>query len=69
MSHAGATREGKSIGCAGPWGDPGERLKLGVAILELIDRRRLDTGAHGLGQNVERMVVDRELADLAQRQL
>jgi len=42
-----------------------ERLKRGAAILSVIDERRRETGEPGLGQNIERMVVDRELNELS----
>jgi len=43
-----------------------ERLTQSAAILSVIDRRRHDTGSPGLGQNVEKMIIDRELRDLSE---
>lgn len=58
---SGSVDPGCAVGCAGLY----ERLKVGAAILSLIDRRRQDTGAASLGQNVEKMIIDRELNELS----
>jgi hypothetical protein len=41
-----------------------DRLRAGVELLRIIDRRREETGLPDLGSNVVRMMLDRELADL-----
>jgi hypothetical protein len=41
-----------------------ERLVRGAALLSLIDTRRAKTGLAGLGSNIEREIVGRELRDL-----
>jgi hypothetical protein len=41
-----------------------ERLEQGVTLLMLVDRKRRETGISSLGTNIERMLVDRELAEL-----
>ena len=42
----------------------GEQLKSAAAVLEVLDRRRLETGDPGLGSAVEKAILDRHLADL-----
>lgn len=39
-------------------------LELRAALLELIDRRRVETGDPGLGANVERLILEEDLGDL-----
>jgi hypothetical protein len=41
-----------------------ERLERGFAILEMIQRRRIQEGSPKLGWAIERAVVDRELREL-----
>ena len=41
-----------------------DRLERGVAILELLDRRRQETESPSLGYNTEYLVVSRELKEL-----
>jgi hypothetical protein len=41
-----------------------EELKTGAAILEILDRRRSETGDAGLGSAIEQAVLERCLADL-----
>ncbi|MCC6860773.1 MAG: hypothetical protein IT158_19555 [Bryobacterales bacterium] len=41
-----------------------QRLEQGAYILSLIDRLRKERGLPHLGENVERMVLERELLDL-----
>ena len=45
------------------------RLESGVATLALLDRRRLETGCPWIGYNLERMVIERELLELADEAL
>jgi hypothetical protein len=40
-----------------------QRLESGARALALIDRRRAETGLRNIGCNVERMAVERELAE------
>jgi hypothetical protein len=41
-----------------------ERLENSKMLLDIIDRSRLDNGDPTLAANIERMVVDRAIADL-----
>jgi len=41
-----------------------ERLELRTTILDLIDRRRKETGDASLGSSIERHLIDEELKDL-----
>jgi hypothetical protein len=40
------------------------RLEKGVALLELISRRRAESGDRFLGSAIERKIIDRELCEL-----
>ena len=40
------------------------RLERRAAILTLIQRRREETGCQSLGENIQRLVVERELSEL-----
>lgn len=39
-------------------------LELRVAVLALIDRRRMETGDLELGSNIERMILDEDMRSL-----
>lgn len=41
------------------------RLARGAALLERLDRRRRESGDPYLGSNIERLIIQRELDDLA----
>jgi hypothetical protein len=41
-----------------------DRLKLGEAILELIEKKRAETGDESLGTGIERAVLDVQFQDL-----
>ena len=41
-----------------------DRLELRSRILEIIDRRREETGDRSLGSSVERLLIEEELRDL-----
>jgi hypothetical protein len=41
-----------------------ERIELSAKILDLIDRRRIETGDPAVGCNIERMVLETQLRDL-----
>ena len=41
-----------------------ERLERGFAILQLLERRRLDTRTPLLGYNAEHLIIARELSEL-----
>ena len=41
-----------------------ERIELSAKILDLIDRRRVETGDPAVGRNIERMVLETQLRDL-----
>jgi len=40
------------------------QLEAGAKVLEIIDRKRVETGNPGLGSAVERLIIDRCLAEL-----
>lgn len=42
-----------------------QRLQSGAELLALIDRRREETNCPGFGSSIERMLIDRELRELA----
>ncbi len=45
-------------------GELAERLAFGVYLLELADLRRASDDDTHVGENIERLVIDRELAEL-----
>jgi len=51
-----------------PLGTLHERLEHGKALLEIIDRKRNETGLP-IGQNVERIIIERELNELSEGSL
>ena len=45
-------------------GETLQRLRTAASVLELIERRRLETGDSNLGSSIERQLVGRELREL-----
>ena len=43
-----------------------DRMKFHEAILELIDRKRTETGDPSLGSSIERLVLDAQVKELEQ---
>lgn len=43
-----------------------QRLELRKSILELIERRRAETGLEGLGSSIERLLIEEELSELSE---
>jgi hypothetical protein len=43
-----------------------ERLKIGAEILQLIDRKRAETGDPNFGAGIERAVLDSHLRELSE---
>ena len=43
-----------------------DRMKFHEAILELIDRKRTETGDPSLGSSIERLVLDAQVRELEQ---
>ena len=43
-----------------------DRLKLGEAVLALIQQKRAETGDQSLGSDIERVIVDSQFRDLEQ---
>jgi hypothetical protein len=41
-----------------------DRIQLSEAILDLIERKRQETGDESLGSNIERAVLESQIADL-----
>jgi hypothetical protein len=42
----------------------GDRIKLGEAVLALIEQKRAETGDESLGANIERAVLDTQFEEL-----
>ncbi|HLK62297.1 MAG TPA: hypothetical protein VKU19_02570 [Bryobacteraceae bacterium] len=42
----------------------GDRLRLGEAILALIEQKRTETGDEFLGADIERLILDSQVRDL-----
>lgn len=41
-----------------------DRIQLSEAILDLIERKRQETGDESLGSNIERVILETQIADL-----
>ena len=41
-----------------------DRIQLSEAILDLIERKRQETGDESLGSNIERTILESQIADL-----
>lgn len=61
------TRGASGSGSAPLFASLHQRLARGAAILAVIDRRRNQEDCPSLGQNIERMIIERELDELSRK--